>query len=491
MGFTPITVTATYLRPDGAGPAVGHVNFRPTAEMRNTVSNESVPTVGLDAVIGSDGTITQVVKANDDVGTVPAGTGYTVTETIVGSPRNVYQVVIPASSPGGTVDLADLAPAQTTALFGFATQAYVNAAVAGAGGVAGPTGATGATGPTGPTGATGTAGTNGAAGATGATGPTGPTGATGVTGPTGPTGATGATPPLGSNTPAAVAAAGAAGTDANASHQDHVHPAAASGVTVNPSGLVVVTHTDVQAALADLDAATAARVVATRQISTGTGLTGGGDLTADRTLSITPNTVTQKIEVRKAGTLVGTRKSVNLIEGTNVTLTVADDSTNDRVNVTVNAASATVNELVVASDQTLAASSTTMQNITGLSQAIAASEIWDFDGVFHYDSTSTGRIKFGFTIPAGAVVVGVYVGLQVTAASDGSVRCTAVTAANAASGTGFGGLGAGTAVAVRVSFKVINSTTAGTVQVTAALNTSEATTPVVHAGSFLTAAKVN
>jgi len=40
--------------------------------------------------------------------------------------------------------------------------------------------------------------------------------------------------------------------------------------------------------------------------------------------------------IRKAGTLIGVRKTINLIEGTNVTLTVADDPSNDRVNVTIN-----------------------------------------------------------------------------------------------------------------------------------------------------------
>ena len=42
--------------------------------------------------------------------------------------------------------------------------------------------------------------------------------------------------------------------------------------------------------------------------------------------------------IQKAGTAVGTRRALNLIEGANVTLTVADDAGNDRVNVTVAAA---------------------------------------------------------------------------------------------------------------------------------------------------------
>jgi hypothetical protein len=39
--------------------------------------------------------------------------------------------------------------------------------------------------------------------------------------------------------------------------------------------------------------------------------------------------------IRKAGTLIGKRKTLNFIEGSNVTLTVADDSANDMVNITI------------------------------------------------------------------------------------------------------------------------------------------------------------
>jgi hypothetical protein len=42
--------------------------------------------------------------------------------------------------------------------------------------------------------------------------------------------------------------------------------------------------------------------------------------------------------IQKAGTAIGTRRALNLIEGANVTLTVADDTGNDRVSVTVAAA---------------------------------------------------------------------------------------------------------------------------------------------------------
>jgi len=44
-----------------------------------------------------------------------------------------------------------------------------------------------------------------------------------------------------------------------------------------------------------------------------------------------------KTIVRKAGTLIGVRRSLNLIEGSNITITATDDSANNRVNVTISA----------------------------------------------------------------------------------------------------------------------------------------------------------
>lgn len=45
----------------------------------------------------------------------------------------------------------------------------------------------------------------------------------------------------------------------------------------------------------------------------------------------------QTVAIHKNGTIVGTRKNVNFIEGTNVTLTIADDGVDDEVDVTINA----------------------------------------------------------------------------------------------------------------------------------------------------------
>lgn len=97
-------------------------------------------------------------------------------------------------------------------------------------------------------------------GNTGATGPTGPTGPTGATGPTGPTGIQGLTGPTG--------------------------PTGVTGVT-GPTGVTGVTGPGVPTA---------------RLINTTAPLAGGGDLSADRTLSITPATTSA------AGSLSGADK---------------------------------------------------------------------------------------------------------------------------------------------------------------------------------------
>jgi hypothetical protein len=43
----------------------------------------------------------------------------------------------------------------------------------------------------------------------------------------------------------------------------------------------------------------------------------------------------QKVNVRKGGIAVGTRPTLNFIQGTGITLTVADDPANNRINITI------------------------------------------------------------------------------------------------------------------------------------------------------------
>ena len=78
-------------------------------------------------------------------------------------------------------------------------------------------------------------------------------------------------------------------------------------------------------------------VPATRQVIAGAGLGGGGALTADVTLSVVDDTTTQRLRVSNNGTLAGTRQEINFIPGSNVVLSVTNNSGANRMDVTITA----------------------------------------------------------------------------------------------------------------------------------------------------------
>jgi len=82
-------------------------------------------------------------------------------------------------------------------------------------------------------------------------------------------------------------------------------------------------------------------IPATRRVNAGTGLSGGGPMSADVTLSVVPDSTQQRIQFLANGSALGIRPALNLVGGTNVTLTSADDAANNRVNVTIAAAGGT------------------------------------------------------------------------------------------------------------------------------------------------------
>lgn len=61
-------------------------------------------------------------------------------------------------------------------------------------------------------------------------------------------------------------------------------------------------------------------------------------------VDVEDNTSIQKVDVAKAGTLTGSRKRINLIEGSNISITTVDNAVDDRVDLTItsNAVSGTV-----------------------------------------------------------------------------------------------------------------------------------------------------
>lgn len=82
-------------------------------------------------------------------------------------------------------------------------------------------------------------------------------------------------------------------------------------------------------------------------ITAGTGLTGGGDLSGNRTLAVVDDTSIQKVRISKDGTLIGTHRELNLITGSNVTLTATDNTANNRTDVTIAATNPTPASTVV------------------------------------------------------------------------------------------------------------------------------------------------
>jgi len=82
-------------------------------------------------------------------------------------------------------------------------------------------------------------------------------------------------------------------------------------------------------------AAVSGAVPNTRIITASTGLTGGGNLSADISLAVSPNTTQQLVMVQNNGVNVGLRQIHNFLPGNNITITTADDSGNGRANVTL------------------------------------------------------------------------------------------------------------------------------------------------------------
>jgi hypothetical protein len=213
-------------------------------------------------VTHSLGTTAIVAQVRDAATGVPVPLGFTFSQV----------AVVATSSTTVTVDFGSEVPSvdeyRVTVISGAGPQGPTGptgpTGLTGATGATGPTGATGAdstvpgpTGPQGPTGSTGPTGATGATGPTGLTGPTGPAGPTGPTGadstvpgPTGPTGPTGA---AGSGVPTGGTAGQylrkVSGTDYDVAFAD----VPASEVSVLPSGLFVVTGTNVQEAIRQID----------------------------------------------------------------------------------------------------------------------------------------------------------------------------------------------------------------------------------------------
>ena len=77
------------------------------------------------------------------------------------------------------------------------------------------------------------------------------------------------------------------------------------------------------------------KVPATRVISASTGLSGGGDLSADRTLAVVDDTTIQKVAVSKGGVQAGSRRQLNFVQGADIAITLNDDSAGNKMDITI------------------------------------------------------------------------------------------------------------------------------------------------------------
>jgi len=119
--------------------------------------------------------------------------------------------------------------------------------------------------------------------------------------------------------------------------------ALSSDVTLNAAVISVFGRTG-SIVLNQGDIVTAGGVANTRQVITavGSGLAGGGPLSADLNLSVVSNTSVQKVNVfsnvavGNPGSPVSTESGINFIPGnSNTTITIADEPANNRANITI------------------------------------------------------------------------------------------------------------------------------------------------------------
>ncbi len=180
-------------------------------------------------------------------------------------------------------------------------------------------------------------------------------------------------------------------------------------------------------------------------------------------LAVTPNTTNQKVVVSKAGSTVGTRKQINLIEGTGVTMTVSDNAGSDSVDVTVNSTSGGGDALTTNPLSQFA--STTSSQLAGVIS----------------DETGNGSLVFANTPTLITPVIGDATGESVvlSKANNQLAKFTNTTTSSATEGAGIIALaddGAGMASGDRLGFYVMGG----------AYDTSHTTTNTVSFEGFAT-----
>jgi hypothetical protein len=106
--LTTVTVTGTYL--DIAGnPIAGQVLFTPRAVLKNVTSNIILINSTITVTLDNNGAFSQALVATNDPDAAPLNFTYQVEEAFIGG--RTYDILLPTSTVGLTLDLADVAPA--------------------------------------------------------------------------------------------------------------------------------------------------------------------------------------------------------------------------------------------------------------------------------------------------------------------------------------------------------------------------------------------
>jgi hypothetical protein len=107
VALTLITVTGTFRKETGE-PATGTVRFTLSSFLRDPATDTIVAATPVLVPLDEEGSFSTPLTANDDPGVLPVGSHYTVRESV--GVKRTYNIIVSRAAPGGTVDLADLAP---------------------------------------------------------------------------------------------------------------------------------------------------------------------------------------------------------------------------------------------------------------------------------------------------------------------------------------------------------------------------------------------
>ena len=111
MAFTAITITGTFVRPDGL-PDQGTITATLSEPMTN--SGETVEVEPILGMLNSEGELVAQsgepfeLFANDDVGTKPPGAEYAFVLQLDNAPVRAFSAAVPHAAAEGKIDLIEL-----------------------------------------------------------------------------------------------------------------------------------------------------------------------------------------------------------------------------------------------------------------------------------------------------------------------------------------------------------------------------------------------